>query len=59
MGEDAPEESSLGLLFHMIGCVYESEHRKPLIREALILKSVVCLHEKIALLEHFIYTNRV
>ena len=58
MGEDAPEESSLGLLFHMIGCVYESERRKPLIREALILKSAVCLHEKIALLEHFIYKNK-
>ena len=58
MGADAPDEDSLSMLFHIIGCVYESELRKPLLREALILKSAVQLHDRVSLLEHFISKNR-
>lgn len=57
MDEKAPDESILSLLFHMVGCVYEDEVRKPVLREALILKSAVSLHDKITLLEHFMAKN--
>lgn len=55
---DVPDEDVLSLLFHIIGCVYEDEVRKPVIREALILKSAVALHDKVTLLEHFIEKNK-
>lgn len=58
MGDKAPDEDTLSLLFHVIGCVYESDLRKPLLREALILRSATGLHNKISLLEHFISKNR-
>lgn len=48
----------LSLLLHMVGCVYENTERKPMLREALILKEAVQLHEQIAFLEHFIHANR-
>lgn len=47
----------LNLLLHMVGCVYESEERKPMLREAVLLKQAAVLHEKISLLEHFMYLN--
>ena len=50
-------ENTLCLLLHVIGCVYECESRKPLLREALILKNAVELHDRIALLEHFMLKN--
>lgn len=46
------------LLLHMVGCVYENTERKPMLREAVILKNAVQLHEQTALLEHFIHENR-
>lgn len=52
------EENTLNLLFHIIGYVYESDKRKPILREALILKNSVTLHNKITLLEHFIIKNQ-
>lgn len=58
MGKDAPDEASLIMLFHIIGCVYESDLRKPILREALILKNAVQLHDRISLLEHFILKNK-
>ena len=58
MGSGAPDEDLLSLLFHIIGCVYESELRKPVLREALILKNAASLHDKVSLLEHFIAKNR-
>lgn len=51
-------ENTLCLLYHVIGCVYESDARKPILREALILKSAVELHDKITLLEHFMVKNQ-
>lgn len=48
----------LNLLLHMVGCVYENVERKPMLREALILKEAVQLHEQVALLEHFIHENK-
>lgn len=48
----------LNLLLHMVGCVYENTERKPMLREALILKEAVQLHEQVALLEHFIHENQ-
>lgn len=48
----------LNLLLHMVGCVYENTERKPMLREAVILKDAVQLHEQIAFLEHFIHANR-
>lgn len=51
-------ENTLSLLFHIIGCVYESNARKPILREALILKYAVDLHDKILLLERFIIKNQ-
>lgn len=56
--EEKVDENTLCLLFHTIGCVYESEKRKPVLREALILKNIVCLHDKITLLEHFMIKNQ-
>lgn len=56
--EEKPDESILSLLFHTIGCVYESDKRKPILREALILKNIVELHDKISLLEHFMDKNQ-
>lgn len=58
MGRDAPDEGSLCMLLHIIGCVYESDLRKPVLREALILKHAAQLHDRISLLEHFILKNR-
>lgn len=58
MEGEVPEEDVLSLLFHVIGCVYEDEARKPVVREALILKSAVVLHNKITLLEHFMEKNK-
>lgn len=58
MGEDAPDEATLSMLFHVIGCVYESDLRKPILREALILKDAADLHDRISLLDHFILKNR-
>lgn len=55
--ENGAEE--LNLLLHMVGCVYESTERKPMLREALILREAVHLHEQVAFLEHFIHANRV
>ena len=52
------DENTLCLLYHVIGCVYESSARKPVLREALILKSAVELHDKITLLEHFMVKNQ-
>lgn len=46
------------LLLHMVGCVYENAERKPMLREAVILKDAVRLHEQTAMLEHFIHENR-
>ena len=54
--ENGAEE--LNLLLHMVGCVYESAERKPMLREALILREAVQLHEQVAFLEHFIHANR-
>lgn len=54
--ENGAEE--LNLLLHMVGCVYESTERKPMLREALILREAVHLHEQVAFLEHFIHANR-
>lgn len=51
-------DNTLCLLYHVIGCVYESSARKPVLREALILKSAVELHDKITLLEHFMEKNQ-
>lgn len=58
MGKNAPDEASLCMLFHIIGCVYESDLRKPILREALILINAVQLHDRISLLEHFIRKNK-
>lgn len=54
--ENGAEE--LNLLLHMVGCVCESAERKPMLREALILREAVQLHEQVAFLEHFIHANR-
>lgn len=51
-------EDTLCLLFHIIGCAYEDNARKPIMREALILKYAVDLHDKVTLLEHFMLKNR-
>ncbi len=48
----------LNLLMHMVGCVYEHTERKPMLREAAVLKSAVQLHEQVSLLDHFIQANR-
>lgn len=50
------EEQSL--LFHMIGCTYESEQRKPMLRESLILRDAVKLQKDVARLEHFLASNQ-
>ena len=55
MGEYAPDES---ILFHVIGCVYKTERRKPVVREALVLKNAASLHDGISLLKHFIAKNK-
>ncbi|MDE6055275.1 MAG: hypothetical protein K2G55_16305 [Lachnospiraceae bacterium] len=47
----------LNLLLHMVGCVYENTERKPMLREAVILKEAVQLHEQIEFLEYFIHAN--
>ena len=57
MDGKVPDEDTLNLLFHIVGCVYEDEVRKPINREALILKNAVVLHDKITLLEHFMAKN--
>lgn len=50
------EEQSL--LFHMVGCAYESEQRKPMLRESLILRDAVKLQKDVTRLEHFLASNQ-
>lgn len=50
------EEQSL--LMHTIGCVYENSVRKPMIREAIILRSAIQLQHDVTKLEYFLFSNR-
>lgn len=45
------------LLFHTIGCVYESDVRKPMTREALLLREASHIQIDISSFEHFLFKN--
>lgn len=51
-------EEEKSLLMHIIGCVYESSDRKPMIREAIILKNVIQLQHDVTKLEYFLFSNQ-
>lgn len=57
-GKSDMSNERLNLLFHVIGCVYEGKKRKPVNREAVLLRQAVNIHNKISLLEHFMYHNQ-
>lgn len=46
------------LLLHMVGCIYENGERKPMLREAIILREAVALQKSVAGLEYFIAFNQ-
>ncbi len=51
-------EEEQSLLMHTIGCAYESTDRKPMIREAIILKNAIQLQNDITKLEYFLFSNQ-
>ena len=51
-------EEEESLLMHTIGCVYESTDRKPMIREAIILKNAIQLQGDVSRLEYFLFSNQ-
>lgn len=51
-------EEEESLLMHTIGCVYESTDRKPMIREAIILKNAIQLQSDVSRLEYFLFSNQ-
>lgn len=51
-------EEEESLLMHTIGCVYESNDRKPMIREAIILKNAIQLQSDVSRLEYFLFSNQ-
>lgn len=52
-GKDILSEEGKTLLLHTIGCVYESTERKPMLREALLLREAYRLCVGVTNLEHF------
>lgn len=51
-------EEEQSLLLHVIGCIYESSERKPMIREAIILKNAIQLQSDVSMLEYFLFSNQ-
>lgn len=51
-------EEEQTLLMHTIGCVYENTERKPMIREAIILKNAIQLQNDVTKLEYFLFSNQ-
>lgn len=50
-------ETDLSLLLHVIGCAYSESERKPMMREALILRSAVNLQVHISQFDYFLAAN--
>lgn len=50
-------DTDLCLLLHVISCAYREGERKPMLREAVILKSAVDLQERISFFNHFLALN--